>query len=325
MDKIELSVPTQTPSGSSYESTVLAEQNFKKKAVKTFMNYAGILVGVFLIFAVIVVMTVDIRLITAEDITSLGLNFFVILFCSYLAYVSCSDSGMRAAFGAEEYNKCIAKYEEKKREVIDKGFQGRMTDFCKHYIAVELRSVRNDLISFVGLSYEEYETKYLGKDKQAVEAEISLSKAQRKAIIRANYVCPVCLTPEMLLKRGRATGRRAPLGITPQKRKGIAFASKFVTNAIISVILAVIVFEVVRNPSWSVFASVVLKLVSVVANGFAGYKTGFENIVVHSSNYLQDQTDLLEQALQYFASQEGTTYGKESPDSPVSSHEDGAE
>ena len=39
-----------------------------------------------------------------------------------------------------------------------------------------------------------------------------------------------------------------------------------------------------------------------VMNAFTGYKFGFENIVFDTANYINDQTDLMEQALQFFGS-----------------------
>ena len=296
MEKIELTVPEKMdidlPDVSSYSA--------KRKAVKTFMSYAGILVGVFVMFAVIVVMTVDIRLITAEEIAELGLDFFIILFCSYLMYVTCSDSGMRAALSTDEYKDQLARYEEAKNLIVSSKLQGRLGEFCYTYVERELKAARIDEISAVGISYEAYETKYLGKDKNAVEAEKSLSKAQRKAIIRANSHKPIKLTPDMIMKRGRSAVRRSPLGITPQKRKRIGFVSKFFTNGLVSILLAVIAFEVVADPSLAVFASVLMKMISVVANGFAGYKMGYDNILIHTANYTEDQADLLKQAYDYF-------------------------
>ena len=43
-----------------------------------------------------------------------------------------------------------------------------------------------------------------------------------------------------------------------------------------------------------------LKLLAVVMNGFTGYKFGYENIVFDTVNYMDDQTDLMNQAMQYF-------------------------
>ena len=48
-----------------------------------------------------------------------------------------------------------------------------------------------------------------------------------------------------------------------------------------------------------IFASVCLKLVSVIVNGFGGYRTGYENIVIDTVNYMNGQIDLMQQAIQY--------------------------
>ncbi len=303
MQTIELTVPEKSES-----DIVLHESSgSKRKAVKTFMSYAGILVGVFVMFAVVVVMTVDIRLITSAEIAELGLDFFIILFCSYLMYVTCSDSGMRAALSTDEYKEQIYKYEEAKNLIVSAKLQGRLGEFCCSYIERELKAARIDEISAVGISYELYEAKYLGRDKDAVEAEKSLSKAQRKAIVRANSHKPIKLTPDMIMKRGRSAVRRSPLGVNPQKRKRIGFVYKFFANGLVSILLAVIAFEVVADPSLAVFASVLMKMISVVANGFAGYKMGYDNILIHTANYTEDQADLLKQAYDFFMEVENGT------------------
>ena len=47
------------------------------------------------------------------------------------------------------------------------------------------------------------------------------------------------------------------------------------------------------------FAAIVLKLLSVILNGFLGYKFGYENIVFDTVNYMNDQKDLMQQVIQY--------------------------
>lgn len=34
-------------------------------------------------------------------------------------------------------------------------------------------------------------------------------------------------------------------------------------------------------------------------NGFTGYKNGYENIIVHTVNYINDQVDLMRQLIHY--------------------------
>lgn len=47
------------------------------------------------------------------------------------------------------------------------------------------------------------------------------------------------------------------------------------------------------------FAACLLKLFPVVLNGFMGYKSGYENIVVDTVNYMNDQADLMRQLIHY--------------------------
>lgn len=292
MDKIQ-----QEPR--TYEEAILLGNSKRKKAAKSFLNNAGIFVGVFLMFAVVVVVTTDIRLTSFEEFASLALDFFILLFCSYSMYVNCADSGMRTGLLTESYTDPLGKYETLKKNLIDRKMQSHLPDFCRHYVEEELRSSRISVLAIVGFSYEEYIEKYVHLDKEMIQGTPGLSKAQKKALIRANAIEPITLTPEMIMKRGRGSGRRTPLGMTPEKKKGIAFGVKFVTTFVISLFMVIIVLEVVEEPTWEIFASACLKLITIVANGFAGYKLGFENIVCDTVNYINDQTDLMSQAVHY--------------------------
>ena len=294
MDKIAHASENRT-----YEESVILHHGKKKKAAKSFLNNAGIFVGVFLMFAVVVVVTTDIRLSTFEEIASLVLDFFILLFCSYSMYVNCADSGMRAGLISETYKSPLERFETLKQYVIDHKLQGMLPAFCRHYVKTELENARTAVLAVVGFSYEEYLEKYVMLDRKTIKAREDLSKAQKRALIRANAILPITLTPEMFMKRGRGGGHRAPLGMTPERKKGIAFGVKFGSTFVVSLFMVVIVLEVVVTPTWAMFASVCLKLVTVVVNGFAGYKLGFENIVCDTVNYMNDQRDLMQQAVQY--------------------------
>lgn len=286
-------------SATEFEKSMLSEHAKKKKLAKGFLNNAGIFVGVLLMFVVIVVVTTDIHLVSFEEIAALGLDFFLLLFVSYSMYVNCSDSGMRAGLQSESYTGGFSAFETMKRHIIDTKIQARLGEFCRHYITEELRNSRTTVLAIVGFSYEEYMEKYVGKDKDTIRGDKALSKAQKKAIIKANGIEPVKLTPEMIMKRGRGSSRRAPLGMTPETKKGINFGTKFVFTFFISLAMSIIVLEAVIEPTWVLIATCCLKLMTVVLNGFNGYKFGYENIVFDTVNYMNDQTDLMQQAVQY--------------------------
>lgn len=297
MEKIE----TQRSSrAESFEQSLVSEHNTKKKVQKSLLNNAGIFVGVFLIFAVIVIVTTDIRITSFEEIAALGLDFFLLLFCSYSMYVNASDSGMRHGLQSELYLSSLDRFSTNKKSIIDAQRQTRLHEFCRYYIDDELKNARMSVLAVVGFGYKEYRKKWLGLDEETIEKDPKLSKVQKAALIKANAIKPVKLTPEMIMKRGRGSNRRAPLGTKPETKKSINFGAKFASTFLISLIMSIIVLDMVVEPTWVIFASCMLKLLAVVMNGFTGYKFGYENIVFDTVNYMDDQTDLMNQAMQYF-------------------------
>lgn len=103
----------------------------------------------------------------------------------------------------------------------------------------------------------------------------------------------------MILKCGRGNSRRNPLGIKPETKKKIHFGTKFTTTAITSFVTGIIALDIIINPTWATFAACCLKVLLVVLNGFMGYKMGYENIVADTVEYMNDQTDLMNQLIQY--------------------------
>ena len=271
----------------------------KRRFSKTFLNNIGFFMGAFLIFAVIVIMTTDIHIVSFEEITSLSLDFFLLLFCSYSMYVCCADSGTKAGLSAHTYNEAVEKFNAMKKRIVESQMQTRLNEFCNRYIEDELKDTRMSILAVVGFSYEEYKEKYMRLDGAGVDAIKELTKAQKKAIKKANKVKPVKLTPELVMRQGRNSHRRSPLEVNPADKKNILFGVKFLEISALSIGVSMIALDVIIEPSWIIFASVCLKLISVIMNGFGGYKTGYENIVIDTVNYMNGQTDLMQQAIQY--------------------------
>lgn len=271
----------------------------KRKLTKTLFHNARNFMIAFILFVVIVVMTTDIKLVSTADIAALGLDFFLLLFCSYLFYVCCADNGTKAGLVSEVYKKALERFTSLKKRIIESCLHTRMREFCAHYIAEDLRETRMLYLSVAGIDYDEYLEKYSNLDSDGVDAACDLAPGQKVAVKKANKVRPIKLTPDMIMKQGRGAHRRSPLEINPLAKKTAVFSVKFVRMSILSICMSVIAFEVIVEPTWIIFVSVCLKLVSVTINGFDGYKEGYDNIAVDTVNYLDSQSDLMEQAIQY--------------------------
>lgn len=272
----------------------------KKAAAKTLLNNAGILVGVFIVFAVITIVTTDIKIADPEKIAQLGIDFFLLLFCTYSMYINCSDSGMRCGLRNEDYLEALYLFENRKNVIKENRFQKRMYEFCRYYIGKELENTKMNILMVVGFDYETYVENWVGKNDETILADPDLTKPQKDAIIKANGIKPIKLTPEMILMRGRKTEQRSPLGITPRQKKAFTFGFKFISNLVTALFWTAIVIEFAIEPTWQLFVGIILRSLLVILNGFSGYKFGYENIVFDTTNYINDQTDLIEQALQYF-------------------------
>ena len=86
MDKIEM--PTVTHAD-NFEKTIANVRSGKKKVMKDFLNNAGIFMGILIMIAVVVVVTTNMEIGSFADLASLGLNFFLLFFCTYSMYLSC--------------------------------------------------------------------------------------------------------------------------------------------------------------------------------------------------------------------------------------------
>lgn len=293
MDKINpvgSTAPVKT-----FEERVSQGNEKKKNIARSFLNNAGIFATAFLVFAVIIIATTDISFKSFDELAALGLDFFLLFFISFSAYVFCNDSGSKGGINSKLYQDAIKRHEVVKRKIIDSKQQGNLDKFCADYVKKEFIAVRTEILAAAGIDLEYYEANYIALSKREVNS-LKISDVKKKAIIRANSIKPVRLTADMLMQCGRTGGRRAPLGMSPKARKNIDFTIKFIKSAIITVGISGIMLDVIITPSWTIFATCCLKLLSVLLNIFGGYKSGYENIVIDTVNYITDQADLLEEA-----------------------------
>ena len=299
MQTIERKQPTQQE---PLDKRVLKARSAKKTVFQKLLRSTGIFISVFIMFVVIVAFTTDLKFSSLADWTALGLTFFVLLFCSYSMYLNCSDSGTKAGKDTETFLNTQDDYDGVKNKIAVNKMQGRLPEFCQHYVEEELELTRATILADVGIDYAEYKEKYLGKDEETLVKlvdEKKLSKMQADTILSANKVKPITLTPDMIFKRGRGNNKRSPLGMNPQTKKKWNFGIKFITTLITSVLMSLIVCEVIITPNWATFAACLLKLFAVSMQGVFGYKMGFENIVVDTVEYMRDQIDLMQHFLEY--------------------------
>ena len=272
----------------------------RNKISRLILGNARTLMMVFILFTVVVVMTTDIRFVTISSIRDLGLEFFILLFASYAMYVCCVDGGMSAGAATDVYKAAEKRFAELKGRVLENSRYSRLNEFCAYYIAEELKKTRMYHLIVASINYDEYLEKYAKLSRSEIKSKTELTKLQQKAIIRANSAKQIRFTPDMMTTmQGKSIFIRFSLYLTPKAHRTMAFGTKFVKMSLVAVAMSLIALQVILEPSWTVFAEVCLKLVTVVVNGFDGRTMGYNNIVIDTVNYTNTQSDLMLQAIQY--------------------------
>lgn len=280
------------------ESAVVATERVKARLAKKLVANAGALCSCFLLLVTALVLTTDVSALTdPSELKAMGTSFVVLLFLTYSMYFSCSGSGARAGESSATYLEACARYEQVKAAVAAEGSYEKLRAFCRSYVRRELEAARAAILSECGLEAADLEAYRRGE-------RADFSKRRLRALARAEALKPVRLTADMLMRRGRRPPRRAPLGLTPTKRKNLHDAISFLKITATSLLTGTVVIEVVIDFSWSAVVALFFKLMPVVVNGFYVYKAGLENVIVDSVDYMNDQTDVLKQALAYTAEKE---------------------
>lgn len=279
----------------------------KKISSLILSNARGILIALIM-FAVIVIMTTDIRFVTITSLRDLGLEFYLLLFTSYSMYILCADGGTNAGLSTEVYKAVINRFEDIKEQLQSVQYD-RLNEFCDWYAEEELKKARMHYLFTASISYECYIDKYSFLSRKEVKACPDLSKGQKKAIIAANRIKRLRITPMMLTTmQGKGASTRFSLWLTPRIIKRLKVSKKIVTSLFTTAGLTMIAFQVVQEPTWTIFVEVCIKLVTVAIYGFDGRNMGYDNITIDTVNYTSTQCDMLTQALHYINNNTNNTH-----------------
>lgn len=300
MNRITMPTGENRSASSRLQNAFEIEQDIKSAVKNGILGYGGIIVSILFAFITIVAVSTDIS-ISVESINELSSEFFLLFFCSYASYICCADSGKKAGKISKIYTDTINKFDEIHRMLVDNKIQCILGDFCRDYIAQELKNAKSRYLVSVGIEYDEYIAKYASLDDQEIKELEGLSMTQKKALISANGVKPIKLSPEQITRHELAYIRHSPLLISPSVMMGAKCTVKFITSFVIVICLGRIVLTDVGGGSWASFALVCVKFSSVLYNCFSGFKSGYENVAVHAVNFKNEQISLMQQAIAYKA------------------------
>ena len=83
----------------------------------------------------------------------------------------------------------------------------------------------------------------------------------------------------------------------PEALRTKTYITRFVESLAFSVIPAIVVLEVSKGFSWASVAAILFKISPILTHAFYGYESGYKLITVTTVEFLDSQSDLMQEFL----------------------------
>ncbi len=241
------------------------------------------------------------KIASAAEIKELSLIVVALLFANNVVFNNMIESGQKTARKSIELITCIKDYENifNKAKNTTAGVE-RLSEYCEEYNKTSLENDRKELLNSEGVEYAAYRANYISRTKRDLKKLKTesgktklLTKAQIKAICKANKLKSISLKPNQILRAGHAASRRRALGIAPEQKIKFVRIRKLFTSAVVSGLSAAIVLDMLTDFSFAKFVEATVKIAPILTSAYMGFKTGYNNIYLDTVAYIDEQTTYL--------------------------------
>lgn len=265
------------------------------------------LVSIALIVIAYLMFFTDGKIATPAQLRDLSLLVVALLFVNNAVYNNMIESGQKAAQGTKLYKDAVDGYnaEMVTAKATNSGLE-RLPEFCDNYNKKALESDRKELLYAAGIKYETYKNNYISKSKRQLKRlkigdNKALTKSQIKAIKAADRLKSPKLKSEQILRTGQAALSRGALGRAPEQKIKLYRARKVLTSTLVSVLSATIVLDMITDFSFAKFVEATVKVAPILLSAYMGYKTGYNNIYIDSTSYINAQATLINNYIKWLA------------------------
>ena len=187
----------------------------------------------------------------------------VMLVASYVMYFSMSEAGERAGEESEEYKAARDRCSRLASEISGEKIEA-LREFCKSYSAAEHKYRRENLLTSLGYTEEEYLRARSGEP---------CSRAARRAFKKVERLRAIPLTPKMLLSR-QASRSKSELE-NPEKSKLLYMILKLIPTTLCMTVTVSVMLSAKDNMTATTVIEGIFKLSSLPIIGFRGYSAGY--------------------------------------------------
>ena len=268
---------------------LITARNAKGRVSRGLIDHINGIVAFVSTIAVALVFMTRIALNANMSLENSVLLVAVLTLYYYTMYANAKDYGMKSAKTYKSYTAAVERNNTLKDKIISQKMRSKLPDFCTKYIADELAESRDNILSPVGISLQDFNETYI-KMTDAETASL-LNEEQADAVKEAKKLKPIRISSVDLMARV-SLNRKMPLGVDPAKKHRALSITKFVFCIVSAVTAGAIMLEYI-NFSFASVVAIVLQLLPGFVNMYFGFKRGFDRIAVDSVEYLEAKSDIL--------------------------------
>ncbi|MBQ9735763.1 MAG: hypothetical protein IJV96_03150 [Clostridia bacterium] len=261
----------------------------KKPALRGLLSYLGLVVAAatVLIFSALFFTDLSFSFVSTVNFS---LSFFLLLFSSYVIYVSLFETGRAQGEKEERFSTLLSKRTALFEAVSTHGSGASVAAFCRAYSEKETAARRRELLHEHFLD-EEALTAIRAKEKR------ERTRREARALRALDGMKAITLSPRALLAERPAAAFHAPLSLSPDKQRHRRTLSFLLPLALFAALSVSVACEVLLNPSPDAIVGYLLKLFTLLQSGVKGFRAGYFHATEDKAEFLSEQCALLEEYL----------------------------
>lgn len=207
----------------------------------------------------------------------------------------------RKGKATQSYIKAITRVDENNHKIISGGYSPRTAEYCRRWEEAELCAERTKVLAAVGITVDDFVNKYLKYNKRELAAKYpDLTEDEVKTILAAKRIKRLKYDEKYLTTSAETGGRHSPSGgFNARTADKINIIQMFITGALSCLFSAMLIIEVVANPSWGTIVTCAVKIIMIVIFGVFNIIGGYNLSAVREARELGEKADEQERFMRY--------------------------
>lgn len=251
----------------------------RQRAFSDFVDGITLTVVAILLVVIFMVYLTNVAFDTDIDLKDFGMQAFILYFCTLSVNLLLRSYGRRKGRTTKPWQEAKKKVEDNNDSILTEGYSALTFDYCRQWEESELENAQIRILSYVGISIEDFRDKYrVYRKKELQEKFPDLTKLQIKYIRKAARVKRLRYNEKYLEVSEKRHGLRAsPSGAYTSREVTFLQTIKLIISGLVtSLFSASLTLEIISEPTFATVVGCCVKIVMLLIFSTLGLVNGYQ-------------------------------------------------